>query len=202
MIFLYVFLAVLVLVLTALFINVHLVFLYREKEKVRLRVLFFSFDAIKLYNRYAEKKKKNKIPDPQRKSVETKEEIKKQGFDPVGFAEFLLHITRVISLAVKESLESMKINLKELIVSVGTDDAAKTALTAGVAIQAANGLCAVLQHFSNFRCDNRRLAISPDFTSEKSRFSIHLDLSIKPIQLIGVLLRSYTRFFERKESTK
>ncbi|MBR4288041.1 MAG: DUF2953 domain-containing protein [Clostridia bacterium] len=202
MIFLYIFLVIVLLTLTALFVNVHLIFIYREKEKVRLRVLCFSFDAIKLYNRYAEKKRKKQIPDPQKSSVETKKEIKKRGFDPIGFAEFLIHITRVISLAVKESLESMKINLKELVVSVGTDDAAKTALTAGAAIQAANGLCAALQYFSDFRCDNRKLSISPDFTSEKSRFSIHLDLCIKPIHLIGVLLRTYTRFFERKESTK
>ncbi len=201
MIFLYIFLFLLLLVLTALYINVHFVFLYREKESVRLRILCFSFDAIKLYNRYAERKK-NKKPIPQQKDASSQPTPKKRGADPIGFAEFLIHVTRVVSLAARESLESMKINLKELIISVGSDDAAKTALTAGVVMQAANGLCAALQHFSDFRCDNRHLSVSPDFTSEKSKFSIHLDLCIKPIHFIGVLLRANTRFFEREESTK
>ncbi len=199
MIFLYIFLALVAFILVILFVNVHLIFIYREKEKVRIRILFLSFDAIKLYNRYVEKKKENKPKSVSQDKIQVKDT---RGFDPLGFAEFLAHVTRVISLAVKESLESMKINLKELIVSIGTDDAAKTALTAGVAIQAANGLCAVLQRFSDFRCDNRYLSISPDFTSEKSQLSIHLDLCVKPIHLLGVLLRTYIRFFERKESIK
>lgn len=199
MIVLYVLLALVLLVFAVLFVNVHFVFLYREKGKITLRILFFSFDAKKLYQPFTKKEQSASETEPKADDQKTR---KSRSFDPVGFAEFLVHVTRVISLAVKESFEKIKIDLKELHVSIGTDDAAKTALTAGAAIQAANDLCAVLQHFSNFRCDNRNLSVSPDFTSENSRFSIHLDLSIKLIHLIGVYLRAYTRFFERKESTK
>lgn len=194
---LYVLLALIILVVAALFVNVHFIFRYHEKEKITLRILCFRFDAKKLLQRFTVGSKKKEIEQTKRETSSSKPKL-----DLVGFVEFLLHVTRVIKLAIKESLNAMKINLKELIVSVGTDDAAKTALTAGAAIQAANGLCAVLQHFSDFRCDNRRLSISPDFTSETTKFSIHLDISIKPFHIIAVLLRTYIRFFEREDSAK
>ena len=93
----------------------------------------------------------------------------------------------------------MKFNLKELHVSIGTDDAAKTALLCGSAIQGANVLCALLQRFSNFRFDNRNLSISPNFTEEKTKLSIDLDLSTRVFDIIVVILRAYFRFLEREE---
>ena len=198
MIFLWIFLVLLLLVLFVLLVNVHLIFTYYEKESIKLRVLCFTFDAKKLYARYQTRAKGKNLGTQSKVDLPSKN----KSVDLIGFTEFLMHITRVLSLAAKESLEKMKIYLKELVVTVGTDDAAKTALSAAAAIQAANGLCALLQHFSNFRWNNRNLSVSPDFTSEKSRFSIHLDVSMKPIHIIGVLLRAYTRFFERKEMKK
>ena len=195
MIFLWIFLGLLVLILSLLWVTVHLIFTYHEKESIRLRILCFTFDAKKLFQWFQARSKEKQQP----KNANPEGTAKKGRIDLVGFTEFLVHITRVLSLAAKESLEKMKIYLKELVVSVGTDDAAKTALSAAAAIQAANGLCALLQHFSNFRWNNRNLSVSPDFTSEKTRFSIHLDLSMKPIHFIAIFLRAYTRFFERKE---
>ncbi len=197
MIFLYVFLGFALLLLFLLYLNVHLIFVYREKATVTLRILFFRTDAVKLVQKYLEKKK-NVQPKMVEKSKSTK--APSGGVDLLGFAEFLAHIATVIRLAIKEHLEKMRIDLKELNVTVATQDAAQTALLYGGAIQGANALCALLCHFSNFKCNNKKLVIAPDFASDKSEFSIHLVLTSKPIHLIGVFLRSYFRFFEGKDN--
>lgn len=201
MIALWVLLAILALFLFLLFVPIHIVFQYRERAIVTAKILFFRFDAMKLFrylsrDRAGKEQSENSHPSPKQK--EKNANLNKK-VDPLGFVEFLLRIARVIVLALKEHLKRMKINLKELYVSIGTDDAAKTALIYGGAIQAANALCVLLQRFSCFRCDNRYLVISPDFTCEKSRFSIHLDLTVRLFFVIGVLLRAYFRLFERKE---
>lgn len=196
MILLYIFLALLALLALCLLVNVHLIFRYGERASVTLRILCFRFDGMKLFSRFTKDREKSPTT---KSSPPPREKKPKRSFDPIGFAEFLLRIARVISLAVKEQLSHLKIRLKELHVRIASDDAAKTALLSGSAVQAANYLCALLQRFSDFRCNNENLSIAPDFTSEKSSFSIHLDLSVKPIFLIAVLFRAYYRFFEGKE---
>ena len=197
MIALSILLALLALILFILFVNIHVIFTYGEGAKVTVRVLFFRFDGMKLFRRFTkEKSKPKKNANVEQKSGEPKA---KKRADPLGFVEFLLRIGRIIGRALEEHFSKMKIYLKELHVSIGSSDAAETALLYGGAIQAANGLCALLQHYSHFRCDNRNLVIAPDFTSEKSRFSIHLDLTVKSFHIIGVLLRAYFRLFEGKD---
>ena len=197
MIALYILLAVLFLIFFLLFVNIHVIFTYRESARVTVRVLFFRFDGMKLFRSFTkEKDKTKKNAKAEQVQVESK---RKKSADPLGFVEFLIRIGRIIGRALEEHFSKMKIYLKELHVSVASSDAAETALLYGGAIQAANGLCALLQHYSHFRCDNRNLVIAPDFVSEKSRFSIHLDLTVKAFHLIGVLLRAYLRLFEGKD---
>ena len=199
MTFLIVFLVLVSIVAFLLFVNVHLIFCYENKAEVTLRILFFRFDAIRLFRRFTSDKKAPSEEPLAEESVPSKGSKKRKG-SPLDFAEFLLEIGKIIALAIKEHFERMKVYLKMLYVEIGSDDAAKTACLYGAAIQAANALCVLLQHFSNFRCDNERLLICPNFTSEESKLSIHLDLCVKPIHLIGILIRSYFRFFERKEN--
>lgn len=199
MIWLWILLGVIALLAFLLCANLHLVFQYHTAPRITLRYLFFKWDGKKLFDTFVEKRKTKPEKVPAESTSQTE---KKSGADIVGFAQFLKHIAQVIGLAIKEHFAKMTVNLKELHVSVATEDAAETAMAYTLALNAANGLCALLQHFSRFRCDNRNLSISPSFSSDKTHFSIHLDLSSKPIHLIAVILRSYIRFFEGKEVKK
>ncbi len=199
MIVLYILLAIVALLLFLLFLDVHLIFSYNEKATVTLKILFFRFDGIELFKKFSDQKESTSDEKQNKKELQKENQKSARKGDFLGFCEFLVRIGRIIGLAVKEHFSKMKINLKELRVSIGTEDAAKTALATGGAIAAANGLCALLQRFSNFRCDNRKLSISPDFTSDQSSFRIHLILTSKIVHLIGIIFRSYLRFFERKE---
>lgn len=188
-------LGVLLLIFLILWTQVHVIFDYHESATVTVRILCFRLDGKKLFERFSHRDKGNQ----EKKPGESQSGKKKKRGDLLGFVDFLGHIGRVLGLAVKEHLSRTKIDLRELRVSIGTEDAAQTALLCGAAIQAANALCALLQHFSNFRCDNRNLSVSPDFCSEESRFSLHLVMSSRLVFILGVLIRTYIRFFERKE---
>ena len=121
--------------LLILFSNLHVVFRYDEKAKVTLRILFISIDGMKLFQ-HLTKENKNKSADVRSvDSAPSNEESTKKKGSVLGFLDFLLRITDVISYAVSEHLKRMKVRLKMLHVSVGTSDAAHTALLYGAAVQ-------------------------------------------------------------------
>ncbi len=191
--------AIVILIILILRMNVHIIFDYHDKPTVTLKVLFFRFNAIDLFHKYLNRGS----ADSGQAKIEKKKTTsanKKKSLDLIGFADFLVHISKVISLAVKDHFSKATVNLKELNVKVCSDDAAKTALLCGTVIQVANGLCALLMHFSTFRCNNRNLSISPDFSSEKSSVSLHLVLTSKLFDIIRLFITTYFRFFEGKEN--
>lgn len=196
MIFLWIFLVLVAIVLFLLLLPINLVFDFHENAQVYLRILWIRLDSKKFIDSFfSEKQNKDSGLKPKRAKSSEKGR-KKSPYDLMGFAEFLIHITGVLGSTLRDFFSKSKVHLKELQVSVGTDDAAKTALLCSTVIQAANGLCALLYENSHLVCDSDHLSISPDFTSESSRFSLHLVLSCPVIHLIGVYLRANIRFFE------
>ena len=189
--------ALFIFVIFVLLLPIHLIFDFRKEARIRLRVLFFTFEGEKIRKGFltSEDKKSKKEVTKKAKPVE-KQKKSKRPTDLLGFAEFLVHIASVLGGALKDFLSKSKVNLKELYVSIGTDDAARTALLCSGVIQAANGLFALLQQHSNFVWNQEKLSITPDFLSDKSKVSLHLDLSSSVYHLIGVYLRANIRFFE------
>lgn len=184
--------AFVLLILSILFMPIHLICRYPAKSNFSFRILCFRFDGVELFKKIFTK---NEAKDTDPKTVQ-KGKKNDRSADLFGFLEFLLHLTDVIRSTILEFFSKAKVNLKELRISVGTDDAARTALLSCSVTQAANGLCAALQHFSKFRCNSKKLSIAPDFTSEKSDFSLHLDISCTVIHMIRVYLHANMRFFE------
>lgn len=193
MIWFLIFLTFVLLILFLLFMPIHLVCRYPSESIVTIRILCFRFDGAELIEKLFNK---NETADTKPKPASKKKRNSANSPDMIGFIEFLLHLTDVIRSSLAVFFSKAKVNLKELRISVGTEDTAKTALLSTGVVQAANGLCAALQHFSNFRCDSKNLSIAPNFTSENSVFSLHLDISCTVIHIIRVYLHTNLRFFE------
>ena len=196
MIVFWILLALLLFISFVLFLRIHLIFDFHEKPKVAIRVLCFRIDGNELISKFLSQDDKNgKNAKAKKKNAPEKSKSSRGSGDLLGFVDFLLHVASVLGGTLKDYFSNTKVHLKELHISIGTDDAARTALLCSSAVQAANGLCAVLQHYSKFTCDNKNLSISPDFLSDKSKFSLRLVLSSTVIHLIGVYLRANMRFF-------
>ena len=193
MIALWIILAILLLIILLLLMPIHLIFQYPAKSNVTFRVLCFRFEGSELFKRLFLKEKT--IDSDQRVNRKQKKDKSKKTADLLGFIDFLIHLTNVICESLFEFFSKAKVNLKELRISIGSDDAAKTALLTTGVHQAANGLCAVLQRFSKFRFNTKKMMISSDFMSERSDFSLHLDISCTVIHIIRVYLHTNIRFF-------
>ncbi|MBP5289573.1 MAG: hypothetical protein J6Z79_06865 [Clostridia bacterium] len=201
MIALYVVLGILALVALVLFINVHLVFVYEGEPRAYIRVLFIKLNALKLADKLGgdkkpEKKKKEKREEAKPKEDQTKKKDKGSISD---FLDFISLIARIATRAIKDLFRHLHIRLRAFEIRFGAGDADKTALYYGAAIQAANGLFALLRHFTDFKWNNDRLILAPDFTGEHSVFRIRLDLYIKPVFLITLALRALMTFLQGKE---
>jgi len=196
MIFLWILLGVILLLTFVLILRINLIIDYRQGLKIYIRILFFKFDVYKLLEVFRKNGKGDESESASKLAKDLDEKKNDPHKDILGFAEFLIHLTRVISSALKDFFSKAKVDLRELRVSVGAEDAADTALRCSYILQAANGLCAVLQHFSDFRCKSKNLKISPDFISGETKFSLHLIISCSLIHLLGVYLRANIRFFE------
>lgn len=197
MIFLYVllgFVALLLFLFLLLLIPARLVITYHGEPCAEIRYLFFRFDVKDLIEKFGSDDGKE-AEQSRKKTVPENRSQQKKG-DLQGFISFVGKVTRTIALAVKEQLERSKVYLKEFNLVLGTDDAAKTAMLYGVATTAANGLYAVLGRFTQLCCNQEKLIIAPDFTSDKTRFSIHLEIHFKFLHLIGVILRAQSRLYE------
>lgn len=199
MIALYIILGILALILFVLLVNVHLIFLYDGEAKVYLRVLFLRFDAKELAKSLGgeKKEKKTKKKAPEKKEEAPTRKRKKESIS--DFLSFLSLITRIVTRAVKDLFARMHVHLKDMEIRFGLSDADQTAMVYGASIQAANALFALLQRFSNFKWNNDKLILAPDFTGENQVFRIHLDLYIKPIFLLSIALRALTTYLEGKE---
>ena len=202
MIAVYILLAILALIVVVLLLNVHLIFQYDDTPRVTLRVLFVRLDGMKLVKRFSgdeQKTERSKKKKKKTREAEPAEPKPKKRGTPSDFLDFLGLITRIALRAVRELFAKLRINLKELELRLGGDDPAATAMLYGAVIQSANYLVALLQRFSHFRCRNDKLILAPGFCEGEPTFRIHLDLSIKPIYLLGIALHALIGYLQGKE---
>ena len=198
MIFLYILLGLLSLILFLLFVPVHLIFRFDGGAKVWLRFLFVRLDGINLVKKLTEEKPEKKKEKPEKAPEKIPAGKKKKG-SASDFLEFLELILKIVKRALSELFGHLHIRLKELAVRFGLGDADQTAVAYGGAIQAAHYLFALLERFTHFRYDPRRLAISPDFSGEGQVFRIHLDLWIRPVHLLVLALHALVTYLQGKE---
>lgn len=197
MIILWILLGIILFVLLTCLLPIRLVFDYHCSPKITLKILCFSFDGIDFVKRFLSKERNDDVKlKNDKQDLKRKREQQKKSGDLFGFVEFLLHVTDVFTATLGDFFSKARVNLKELHVSLGSEDAAKTAMLSCGVIQAANALCAVLQRYSHFRLNSKNLSISPNFTSDKSKFALNLVISSSLIHIIAVFLRANMRFFD------
>ncbi|MBQ3866254.1 MAG: DUF2953 domain-containing protein, partial [Clostridia bacterium] len=191
----------LALILFILFVPVHLIFRFDGGPFVWLRILFIRMDGIKLVRKLTGEKpeKKKKKKEKPIEAPEKQPERKKKKGGVSDFLDFLELILKIVKRAISDLFGHLHINLKELAVRFGLGEADQTALAYGGAIQASNYLFALLERFTHFRYDPRRLAISPDFSGDGNVIRVHLDLWIQPVHLLVLALHALVTYLQGKE---
>ena len=176
------------------------------KKKKKLKVKKYSKKALEKRRRKEEKKllkkeqKKNKKDEKKKKKAEKSE--KEEEEKPKKSLSDILALVRTVCAALRVFLRKffryMKIKAAKIHISVGMDDAYKTAMAYGAISQSVSYLCALLSRFTNFDTKgNTTVSVEADFISEKIKIDIHLIFKIRIWQIFSIAFASLFTFLKR-----
>ena len=191
---------------------------YRDAVSVRITVLGIPFW------RHPKKKKKVKLSDyTPRKSKRRKRREERRSARKLarkqkraakgqashgtaapqkkrGLLDNLSLIREIVTVLLGKSAKHVRLEASRILITVGTDDAAKTALLFGAVNQAVVALIELLDQAKKWRRLRRaELSVKPDFTAEKCTADISITLSLRVWQMLSILLHTAYRYAKSKQ---
>ena len=194
--------SILALIFFILFLNVSLVIEHKEKTVTHWKVLFFKkkafYEKPRKLKRSMSKKEAEKIKaqlekekkDKQKKDREKRE---KRGEDGAKQPSEIITAIKSAAVIIKQLLSSfskyLKIKLAKIDVTVGTPDAADTAVAYGAITGSINVLLPLLEETKNFSTSKHcKINVAADFTAEECKMELKIVLSLRVWQLIKIAL--------------
>ena len=190
MIFLQILAALVGLIVLTLASNLHLRICAGDSFAVTVRFWFLRFALTGASpDRKKEKRKtKNKKKPTKQKAVinEKKEKKKRTLGDVLGLVRFL---TRIFLRLLQILSKVLKIRVKRLYLTVGSDSPDKTAMLYGTYCGAVYSLCECLQRFTRCKLDYKDVAVHTDFLIAKPKVDMDIRLSIRIVRIFSVLFQ-------------
>ena len=138
------------------------------------------------------KKKKPKKETPEKK----KRPAKKREITADSAVKMLGSVAEMIGTLVSKLRRRVKITLLKLHVTVGTDEAAKTAMIYGAAANVCDELLEAMRRTAKFREKDGAVAVTADFTAEKTVVDFEVDLTITVFGALAVLLPTVKKYLD------
>lgn len=202
--------SILILIALILLIRIKVIIDYRGEDiKLKLRILGIP---IKLLPRN-QKKKKIKLSDysykkrqkalqKKPKNVKKKKEVAKVKEKP-SITEAIPTIADIVKYLMKKFFGHLRIDVTEIKITVGTDDAAKTAIMFGIVNQAAAALFDLLSTITNVKKNKKNeIAVYADFTSDKTVININLGFSLRVWHLFSIALGTLFKYLKNMLKSK
>ena len=205
--------AILLLLLTVALLPASLTVKYREeicaevsflgksfrlypKEKKKIKISDYSKEKIEKRRKKAERKrlKAARKKTAAKKSTEsTAKKAKKTPLESIGL------IKELLSVLIPKTAKRVKIKASRIIVNVGSDDAAKTALLFPAINGAVLGLVTYLDNADKFvGLDKSTVAVRPDFVSEKITADIEISFSLRVWHTFELLFAAALKYVTQK----
>lgn len=135
--------------------------------------------AKKQARKAAKKKPKKADAHPQAPGKET------------SLSDKISFVTDVARDVLARTLSHARVKIKRLTVTVGSPDAAKTALLYGSVTPAVSFLLETLEQFSHLKiAPDARVGVQADFTAERCRVDLHLRFRLLVVHLIRITLKT------------
>ena len=182
-----------------------------------LRILCFRFplypkktkrpDPRKFTKKRLERMLRKERKKAEKKALKAKEKTEKKSGKKeekkTSAADTLRLVLQLISAVFPRFVRYLRLDVSRLIVTVSTDDAAKTALAYGAAAQAAAYLSAFLDSYVDVRHPPaREERIECDFVSGKTTCEILVAASLRVWQIFVILMVAALRFLAAKNKSK
>ena len=193
----------------------------RDEVEVTLRILCFTLrryprrKPIKWKN-YSpkkaariERKKAKKLAKKEAKKAKkrTKGKVKDHLLDneteqKTTLAEKIRMIRALCAVLFRKTQKHLRLHAARLHISVATGDAAKTAVLYGAVCQALVYLLAMLDRITHLKAATPDVAVSPDFTGERSAADVRLVLSLRVGALALILFSMALAYIKAKLDRK
>lgn len=221
---LWIILGIAVFLALLLLLPVTLQIVYASSLTLRLKILFFSIQLvpkkqhpIRLHRfskrgltrekRRSEKKARLAAERARKKKVkkETARSEKKstQKKEKRSFSDIMTLIGAILDLlktVTSRFSRNLGLSIKQLDISIGSDDAATTALLCGTANSAALALVEFLRN--NTRFDDKsidHISIQPDFLSESCQAAVDIRFQLNLLAVFDMLTHTLIKFIKHKE---
>lgn len=150
------------------------------------------------------RKQERKLRRKLRRQVKKKTKQFKRGQPDPNIIENLQMIQELLKKLYKLTKGAVKIKVRRMHVYIGTEDAAKTAVTYGVVVQTAACLLEFIDtFFAKIRRKDGSMKIVPNYLSETTTSDIDISISIGLRKAISIGLGMYTSYkSERREALK
>ncbi len=149
---------------------------------------------------YKEQKKKLLHKKP-KKDKRKKENVMMKEKPPIS--EAIPMIGDIVKYLLKKFFGHLRIDVTEIKITVGTDDAAKTAIMFGIVNQAAAALFDLLSTITNVKKNRKNeIAVYADFTSEKTVININLGFSLRVGHVFSIALGALFRYLKNMLKSK
>ncbi len=144
--------------------------------------------------RSSEKKKKKK--DEAKKKAETKPKPKKS---PSEIVDLVGLVAKLVGTFFGRFSKRLRLDLTRIRITVGGEDAAKTAISYGIVCQGVSALISVLDSITNVSPkSNRDIVVDANFLSEKTEIDIVLAASLRVWHVFDMLLSVAIKFVKEK----
>lgn len=173
-----------------LFCPVSLEARYEEQLTARVGFLFFHYTVLPVKKDETEKREEKE--EKQKKPSKLKELLQQNGLS--GFVQLLRALSRAAYGSLKKVLSHTVVQLFDLSMTVGGEDAAQTAIRYGEVCGAVFSALSVL--FSKVKWKRREIHIAPDFQEGKNTVLFHIRVKIKLFFLISAALSAILSFIK------
>ncbi|MGM9645176.1 MAG: DUF2953 domain-containing protein [Eubacteriales bacterium] len=189
---------IILLIAAFLAMRLNVVVSYKDSLCVYAKVLFIK---IPIYpQKEKEKKKKKKEKKPPEKAVEKEEDKKEEkGDKKVSPVKILWQMRESILRLIEKFFGYLHFKFIRLKITVGCEDAAKTAIAYGLTTQSVAYLIEILNNISNVDISKHsEIYVKSDFISQKSSFDGKVVLYIRVLPLFKVAFRAIKEFFKAR----
>ena len=143
------------------------------------------------------KKEKNKKPKEQKKKEKPKKE---QTNDFSNILSQMKELTDILKKLLVKLKKRLHITLKKLKITVGSDEAAKTAMIYGAVCVACDELLETMKRFLKFKIQgDNAVGVNADFTSEKTSADTDVEFSMSVISALSIVLPALAEYTKQKD---
>ncbi len=164
----------------------------KNKKKKKIKLSDYSRRAI-------EKRRKKEAKRAERESRKPQKEKKpKPPKEKAPLSETISFISDLVLYLIKKFFGYLRIDMTRIVIRVGSDDAAKTAISFGIINGGVFALLSVLDKVTNVKKNRRtEISVSPDFTSDKITSDIKLAFSVRVYEVISLALGALFRYLKQ-----